>query len=134
MRRLDFGYRSATEHAMKRRRLEQLRCEAAELSADMAAGRLHITRGGKALLRNRPHLGDAGITEDEWRARWQAKRRGFGANGESGKRFGNESIRVSPDGVVEVDLPPALAHMANVTARGVTRYRFRCAGEVLLPS
>ncbi|MHB8456686.1 MAG: hypothetical protein ACYDBS_03190, partial [Acidimicrobiales bacterium] len=33
-------------------------------------------------------------------------------------------IRISPDGVLEVDLPPVLAHLSNVTARGVTRYRF----------
>jgi hypothetical protein len=25
---------------------------------------------------------------------------------------------------LEIDLPPALAHLANVTAHGVTRYRF----------
>ncbi|MHB1823619.1 MAG: hypothetical protein ACYCTL_13860 [Acidimicrobiales bacterium] len=123
-RRLDFGYRSTHEHAMKRRRLEHLRYEAGKLRADMDDGRVHITRGGKALARNRLHLGEAGITEDQWQARWHAKRRGFGANGEAGKIFGNETIRVSPEGILEVDLPPAFAHMANVTKRGVTRYRF----------
>ncbi|MHB8458305.1 MAG: hypothetical protein ACYDBS_11565, partial [Acidimicrobiales bacterium] len=123
-RHLDFGYQSAHEHAMKRRRLEHLRSEADNLRSDIATGTVHITRGGKALLRNRLHLDEAGITEDEWRARWRAKRWGFGANGEAGKRCGNETIRISPDGVIEVDLPPSLAHLANVTARGVTRYRF----------
>ncbi len=123
-RRLDFGYRSAHEHAMKRRRLEHLRHEADMLGSDMDAGRVHITRGGKALLRNRLHLEATGITEDEWRARWYAKRRRFGANGETGKRFGNETIRLTRDGTLEVDLPEALAHLANVTARRVTRYRF----------
>jgi hypothetical protein len=34
------------------------------------------------------------------------------------------AIRLCPGGTLEIDLPPALAPMANVTARGVTRYRF----------
>ena len=123
-RRLDFGYRSSHEHAMKRRRLSQLDLEIAGLRCDIAAGAVHITRGGKNLLRNRLHLKDAVIGQDEWRARWHAKRWGFGANGEAGKHYGNETIRVSPDGVVEVDLPQVLASLANVTARGLTRYRF----------
>ncbi|MCL4423396.1 MAG: hypothetical protein M1115_09605, partial [Actinobacteria bacterium] len=123
-RRLAFGYRSAHEHAMKRQRLERLRHEATELRADIDSAKVHITRGGKALLRNRLHLFEAGLTEDQWRARWHAKRRRFGANGEAGKRYGNEAIRVSPDGVLEVDLPATLSHLANVTTRGVTRYRF----------
>ncbi len=121
---LSFGYRSTSEHAMKRRRLEHLRTEARALEADIASGRVHVTRGGKALLRNRLHLDEAGITEDEWQQRWRAKRWSFGANGEARKQYGNETIRVSPDGTLEMDLPPALAHMANVTTRGVTRYRF----------
>ena len=123
-RRLSFGYRSAGEHAMKRRRLEHLYAEAQVLQADVDAGRVHITRGGKKLLRSRLHLDEAGLCEEKWRARWHAKRWGFGANGEAGKTFGNETIRLSPDGTLEVDLPPALAHLANVTARGTTRYRF----------
>jgi len=123
-RHLSFGYESAHEHAMKRRRLEQLRSEVEMLQAEVDCGVVHITRGTKALLGNRLHLAEAGISEDEWRARWHAKRWRSGANGETGKRYGNESIRVSPDGTLEVDLPPALAHMANVTTRGVTRYRF----------
>ncbi|EQD50025.1 hypothetical protein B1B_11377, partial [mine drainage metagenome] len=126
-RHLSFGYRSTHEHAMKRRRLAHLRAEVAHLRSDIEAEIVHITRGGKRLARLRLHLADAGLTEDEWRARWAAKRWGFGANGETGKKFGNESIRVSPDGTLEVDLPKALAGMANVTRRGVTRYRFDAA-------
>ncbi len=64
------------------------------------------------------------MTEDEWRARWSAKRWSFGANGETGKRHGNETIHVSPEATLEVDLPPGLAEMTNVTAPGTTRYRF----------
>ena len=45
------------------------------------------------------------------------------ANGEAGKPFGNETVRLSPDGALEIDLPARLAHLANVTSRGTTRYR-----------
>ncbi len=34
-------------------------------------------------------------------------------SGESGKRFGNETIRVTPDGEVSIKLPVPLAHLAN---------------------
>ena len=122
-RRLVFGYRSQHEHAAKRQRLQHLRARRDRLRRDERAGRVHITRGGKALLRSRLHLEAAGLTEDEWRARWRARRWSFGASGETGKRYGNETIRVSPGGTLEIDLPPALACLANVTARGVTRYR-----------
>ncbi len=121
---LDFGYRSAHEHAMKRQRLQHLKSQAETLQRDIDTGRVHVTRGGKKLLGNRLHLDKAGITEDEWQARWHAKRWSFAAFGEAGKRYGNETIRVSPDGTLEVDLPETLASLANVTVRGLTRYRF----------
>ncbi|MCJ0875524.1 IS200/IS605 family accessory protein TnpB-related protein, partial [Streptomyces sp. AP-93] len=35
------------------------------------------------------------------------------ADGESGKRFGNETIRVTPDGEISIKLPAPLAHLAN---------------------
>jgi IS605 OrfB family transposase len=47
------------------------------------------------------------------RPRWQAGRRFLQADGESGKRFGNETIRVTPDGEVSIKLPAPLAHVAN---------------------
>jgi hypothetical protein len=53
---------------MKRRRLEHLRYETDKLIADVDSARVHITRGGKTLARNRLH------------------------HGEAGKRFGNETI------------------------------------------
>lgn len=37
----------------------------------------------------------------------------FAADGESGKRFGNETIRVTPGGEISVKLPAPLAHLAN---------------------
>lgn len=105
-RRLEFGYHSKHEHAMKRRRLEHLRAQRDRLQRDEGAGRVHITRGGKKLLRSRLHLGQAGLTEQEWRARWQARRWSFGANGETGKRYGNETIRLCPGGRSRSTCPP----------------------------
>jgi hypothetical protein len=123
-RHLVFGYRSAAEHAMKRQRLQALSSEIAALKADISTSRVHITRGGERLLHNRLHLGEAGLTKEQWRVGWDAKRQAFGANGEKGKKYGNETIRAHPDGTLEVDLPLALAHMANLKSRGTTRYRF----------
>jgi hypothetical protein len=126
-RKLKFGYRSEWELAMKRQRLQHLRARLAVLDQELDAGRVHITRGGKRLLRNRLHLDQAGITKEQWRALWDASRWWITANGESGKSFGNETIRVSPEGVLEVDLPQPLAQMANITTGGLTSYRFHDA-------
>src|SRR5262249_16659725 len=76
-------------------------------------GRVRVVRGGKKLLRTRHNLEAAQLTEAEWRQRWQAKRRFLQADGESGKRYGNETIRVTPEGEVSIKLPVPLAHLAN---------------------
>ena len=76
--------------------------------ADRQAGRVRVVRGGKRLLNTRHHLTQAQLTEDQWRERWF-----LAADGESGKRFGNETIRVTPDGEVSIKLPAPLAHLAN---------------------
>ncbi len=124
-RQLRFGYRSASELQMKRRRLQHLRARLAVLDRDLEAGQVHITRGGKRLLRHRLHLDQAGMTKEQWRELWDASRWWITANGESGKSLGNETIRVSPEGVLEVDLPEPLARLANSTRGGLTRYRFQ---------
>jgi hypothetical protein len=56
---------------------------------------------------------EAELTESEWRGRWEAERWFCQADGESGKRYGNETIRISPDGEVSIRLPAPLAHLAN---------------------
>ncbi len=126
-RKLKFGYRSQGGLAMKQARLQRLRARWTALDQEIEAGRVHITRGGRHLLRNRLHLDQAGITKGQWRALWDAARWWITANGETGKRFGNETIRVSPEGVLAVDLPQPLAQLANVTTGGLTRYRFQAA-------
>ncbi|MEU2133459.1 IS200/IS605 family accessory protein TnpB-related protein, partial [Streptomyces sp. NPDC018352] len=74
---------------------------------------VRVVRGGKRLLNTRHHLAQARLTEVQWRERWEAERWFLSADGESGKRFGNETIRVTPDGEVSIKLPSPLAHLAN---------------------
>jgi hypothetical protein len=70
-------------------------------------------RGGKRLARNRHNLHAAQLTRAPWRQRWEASRWFLQADGESGKRFGHETLRVTPDGAVSLKLPAPLAHPAN---------------------
>ncbi|MGW3731305.1 IS200/IS605 family accessory protein TnpB-related protein, partial [Streptomyces sp. NPDC000851] len=107
------GYRSTHEWFHKRRRLHVLEDRLDQVRTDREAGRVRVVRGGKRLLGTRHNLADAGLSEDEWRQRWEAERWFFAADGESGKRFGNETIRVSPGGEISIRLPAPLAGLAN---------------------
>jgi IS605 OrfB family transposase len=107
------GYRSRREWHAKTRRLHVLTDRLQAARADREAGRVHVVRGGERLLNTRHHLSAAQLSEEQWRARWQAGRRFLEADGESGKRFGNETIRVTPGGEVSLKLPTPLAHLAN---------------------
>ncbi|WP_409468469.1 IS200/IS605 family accessory protein TnpB-related protein [Streptomyces sp. HC307] len=126
------GYRTRQEWFAKTRRLHLLEDRLAAARADREAGRVRVVRGGKRLARNRHNPEQAQLTEAEWRQRWEAARWFCQADGESGKRFGNETIRVTPDGEVSIRLPAPLAHLAN---RGHGRYvltgtvAFRHRGE-----
>ncbi|PVC85320.1 IS200/IS605 family element transposase accessory protein TnpB [Streptomyces sp. CS131] len=107
------GYRSKGEWFRKSRRLKDLEARHTAAVADWRTGRVRVVRGGKRLLNTRHHLAAAGLTEERWRERWEAERWFLAADGESGKRFGNETIRVTPDGRVSIKLPAPLAHLAN---------------------
>ncbi|MET8740178.1 IS200/IS605 family accessory protein TnpB-related protein [Streptomyces sp. NPDC004728] len=107
------GYRSRGEWFHKSRRLKALEARHTAAVGDRQAGRVRVVRGGKRLLNTRHHLAEARLTEEQWRQRWEAERWFLAADGESGKRFGNETIRVSPDGEVSIKLPAPLAHLAN---------------------
>ncbi|RPE43901.1 IS605 OrfB family transposase [Streptomyces sp. Ag109_O5-1] len=107
------GYRSKQEWFAKSRRLHVLEDRLQAAQADWQTGVVHVVRGGKQLLNSRHHLEQAQLTEEEWRRRWRAGRRFLQADGESGKRYGNETLRVSPDGEVSIKLPAPLAHLAN---------------------
>ncbi|MEU1697428.1 IS200/IS605 family accessory protein TnpB-related protein, partial [Streptomyces hirsutus] len=77
------------------------------------AGRVRVVRGGKRLARTRHQLPAARLTQAQWRARWEAARWFLQADGESGKRYGNETIRISPNGEVSLRLPAPLSNLAN---------------------
>ena len=118
------GYATAAERHAKDIRCRALRARLARAERRLAAGSVPVTRGGKALLRKRANLAAAGLTEQEWRARWEAARLFLTADGEAGKRWGNETIRWHPDeGWLEVKLPAPLADLAN---RPHGRYRLSC--------
>ncbi|MER5715023.1 IS200/IS605 family accessory protein TnpB-related protein [Streptomyces sp. NPDC002132] len=107
------GYRSKREWFAKSRRLHLLKDRLEHEQADREAGCLRVVRGGKKLLRARHSLQAAHMSEAEWRLRWEAERWFCQADGESGKRYGNETLRVSPDGEVSIKLPAPLAGLAN---------------------
>jgi IS605 OrfB family transposase len=122
------GYRNRREWHAKARRLHMLEDRLQRARADWEAGRVRVVRGGKRLARARHHLTDAGLTETGWRERWEAERWFVQADGESGKRFGNETIRISPDGEVSIRLPAPLAHLANAAhSRYILTGRIRFA-------
>lgn len=125
------GYHSKGEWFHKSRRLASLEHRLDVARADYEAGVVHVVRGGRRLLNNRHHLQAAQLSAERWRQRWQAERWFLTADGESGKRFGNETIRVTPDGEVSIKLPAPLAHLAN-SRHGryvlATRVRFRHRG------
>ncbi|CAM5516539.1 transposase [Streptomyces spiroverticillatus] len=119
------GYRSKGEWFHKSRRLHLLEDRLTAARADWDSGRARVVRGGRRLLKTRHHLDAAHLTEDQWRRRWEAGRWFLTADGESGKRFGNETIRVTPDGQVSLKLPAPLASLAN-SKHG----RYTLAGKV----
>ncbi|MET8111894.1 IS200/IS605 family accessory protein TnpB-related protein [Streptomyces prasinus] len=112
-RRAPGGYHSRREWHAKARRLRVLEDRLERERADWEAGRVQVVRGGKRLARTRHHLPCAQLTESGWRERWEAARWFLQADGESGKRYGNETIRISPSGEVSIRLPAPLRHLAN---------------------
>jgi hypothetical protein len=107
------GYRTRQEWFHKTRRLHVLADRLERERTDHQTGRVRVVRGGKRLFTTRHHLDAAQLTEHEWRQRWEAARWFLQADGESGKRLGNETIRVTADGTVSIKLPIPLAHLAN---------------------
>ncbi|MBS4730630.1 hypothetical protein MSM1_20685 [Mycobacterium sp. SM1] len=73
----------------------------------------HVVEGGKRLAATRHHLDKAGLTEAQWRRRWEASRWRIGANGSPDEPFGNLTITVTPAGQVSIRLPKPLEHFAN---------------------
>jgi hypothetical protein len=119
------GYATPAERHAKDIRRRALRARLARAEHRLAVGAVGVTRGGKALLCKRANLAAAGLTEEQWRARWEAARLFLTADGEKDKNWGNETIRFNPnEGWLELKLPAPLAGLAN---RPHGRYRLTCS-------
>jgi hypothetical protein len=118
------GYASRAERWQKQRRLHVLTTRLARVEARIAQGRVSVVRGGRRLLHTRQHLEAAGLTETQWRRRWQAARWFLTADGDAEYPLGNGTILVdAEEGWLELKLPATLAHLAN-RPRG--RHRLSC--------
>ncbi len=115
------GYASVQERYAKQVRLQVLHARLVAVERQLAVGRPSIVRGGKRLAGKRHNLDVAGLTQAEWAMRWRAARWFCTADGEAGKKYGNETIRVTPDGRLSIRLPEPLTQLAN---DGKTRYTF----------
>ncbi|WP_406257430.1 IS200/IS605 family accessory protein TnpB-related protein [Streptomyces nigra] len=109
------GYATKAEWHAKSRRLAALRDRLAAVRDDWEAGKVWVVRGGRRLVHLRHHLDDAGLSREQWAERWRAARMFLAADGESGKRCGNETIRVTGAGELSLRLPSRLAHLANAS-------------------
>ncbi|WP_211878064.1 hypothetical protein, partial [Pseudarthrobacter albicanus] len=103
------GYKTAAERHRKTRRLAALQDRLTDAEARLAAGKPRIAAGGGRLWRARNNLDAAGLTPAQWEARWAASRLFLTADGESGKRWGNETIRIDTDGRLSLKVPAVMA-------------------------
>ena len=102
------GYRDEHERFAKKRRLNGLRHRIAAVDQRIATARPRMVIGGNRLWRNRNRLEEANLTEPQWRDTWDASRSFLTADGESGKTLGNETIRLTLDGLLSIKVPAAL--------------------------
>ncbi|QVI20127.1 hypothetical protein KHQ06_28335 [Nocardia tengchongensis] len=104
------GYKDTSERFGKTRRLAALRVRAERIHGALTQGKSPVVMGGKRLWRSRNHLAEAGLSEQQWRQRWDAARMFLTADGETGKTGGNETLRVAPGtGMLRIKVPVALA-------------------------
>ncbi|WP_427006640.1 hypothetical protein [Pseudarthrobacter sp. H2] len=124
------GYRTPAERHQKTRRLAALQDRLTDAEARLAAGKPGIAVGGGRLWRARNNLQAAGLTPAGWEARWAASRLFLTADGESGKRWGNETIRIDPGGHLSLTVPAVMAaeHGAQLHLAAPVLFHHR-AGE-----
>lgn len=91
------GYATENERVMKRRRLSVLRAELADVQRRHAERRYSVCLGGGRLATTRHHLYQAGLSEQQWRERWQRRRAWFGCVGNTGKPGGNPCLSLRAD-------------------------------------
>ena len=127
--RMARGYRTDWERFQKSRRLAALRHRLDAIERDLATGRPAITVGGRQIWRCRNNLLAAEMTERQWRDRWDAARMFLTADGESGKRGGNETIRVDPEThQLRIRVPAALTPILGIHLTITAPVNFRHLG------
>ena len=113
------GYVSRGERFQKQRRSAKLRSRAVKTQERIKTGRPRVVIGGRKLLRKRQNLEAAGLTLEQWEQQWRARRMFIAADGEAGKRHGNETIRAVPgengDCGLLIRLPKNLGHLSNTS-------------------
>jgi hypothetical protein len=118
------GYATQAERHGRQQRLQHLRHRFAQVEQRLDAGLVSVCRGGRRLARTRHNLEAAGLTQEQWRERWEAGRLFLTADGEKDKHLGNETIRWHPgEQWLEIKLPAPLGPLAN---RPHGRYRLSC--------
>ena len=90
------GYATRAERHAKTLRLKALKGRLTRVEQQAAASRVPVTRGGRRLLKARLNLAASGLTEAQWRQRWEAGRLFLTADGEKDKAWGNETLRWKP--------------------------------------
>jgi hypothetical protein len=101
------GYATPAERHAKTLRLKALKGRLARVERRIEDGAVSVTRGGRRLMRARLNLAQAGLTEDQWRERWDSARLFLTADGEKDKAGGNETLR-SPREPAPRPLPAVL--------------------------
>ena len=118
------GYATQAERHGRQQRLQHLRQRFAQVEQRLDAGLVSVCRGGRRLAGTRHNLEAAGLTQEQWRERWEAGRLFLTADGEKDKHLGNETIRWHPgEQWLEIKLPAPLGPLAN---RPHGRYRLSC--------
>jgi hypothetical protein len=104
------GYATPAERYGKTIRPNALKGRLARVERQAEAGAVSVARGGRRLMRARLNLAAAGLTEDQWRERWEAARLFITADGEADKKWGNETKRPAPRGASAPGTGPRAAN------------------------
>ena len=115
-------YRSEAERFMKLRRRAALFNRLQAVEARIEKGQPRVVAGGNTLWRHRNNVDAAGLTGPVWRQQWNASRMFLSAEGETGRKHGNDTIKIASDGRVHIYIPAALRSQVpagvNVNANG----------------
>ena len=121
------GYATENERVMKRRRLNVLRAQLADVQRRRAERSYSVCLGGGRLATTRHHLDDAGLTERQWRQRWERQRAWFSCVGNAGVLGGNPCLSLRQD---DPDRPGQW--FLHVSVPAPVQARFGCGSRVRL--